>query len=191
MGAPKQFKCADWGDIDEIENAQGNPIFKEVAIHWSKPKIWHAGETAPIAEDEASNCLYCLVRDHHRASSKTRIVYVGITKDGKRRFVNHHVAKELTKKRGQTSLSIGTVDFGSYWRSQGTRLALEQLEHLLIWALWPELNDRKSYTLPGMGKNPTKPWHIRNLGYRFSGVMPRELVYPWMLVKPGRDRSAK
>jgi hypothetical protein len=191
MEGLKQFKCADWGDIDQIENAQGDKIFKKVVTHWSKPKILHDGEKPPIAEDEASNCIYCLVRDHHRANTKARIVYIGITKDANRRFVRHHVAEELTKKRGQTSLSIGTVDFESYWRKKNTQLALNQLEHLLIWALWPELNDRKSCTLPGMGKNTTQPWHIWNMGFRFFGVMPRELVYPWMLVKPGRDRSAK
>ncbi len=193
MAIPRQFKCADWGgEISEIKTSQDHPVFKEVEVTWSKPRVWLADESAPIgADSNVTNCLYCLVRDHHRASAKTKIAYVGITKDAKKRFVNHKVAKKLTSMRGQTSLSIGTVNFGSYWREGGTRLALEQLEHLLIWAIWPESNDRKAYTLPGMGAHPTKPWHVRNLGYRFAGTMPRELVYPWMLVKPGRDRSVK
>jgi len=193
MAIPRQFKCADWGgEIREIKTSQDHPVFKEVEVTWSKPRIWVAGETAPIDPDsDLTNCLYCLVRDHHRANAKTRIAYVGITQDASKRFVNHHVAKRLTSMRGQTSLTIGTVNFGSYWRKGGTRLALEQLEHLLIWALWPEENDRKSSTLPGMGAHSTKPWHVKNLGFRFAGTMPRELVYPWMLIKPGRDRSAK
>jgi len=193
VAIPRQFKCADWGgEIRGIRTSQDHPVFKEVEVTWTKPRIWVAGEAAPIdAESEVTNCLYCLVRDHHRANAKTKIAYVGITKDAKKRFVNHHVAKRLTSMRGQTSLSLGSVDFGSYWRDGGTRQALEQLEHLLIWALWPDENDRKAYTLPGMGAHPTKPWHVRNLGFRFAGTMPRELVYPWMLVKPGRDRSAK
>ena len=31
----------------------------------------------------------------------------------------------------------------------------------------------------------------KNKGYRFSGRMPREIVYPWIMLKWGRDRSQK
>jgi hypothetical protein len=65
------------------------------------------------------------------------------------------------------------------------------LEHLFIWSLWPELNEKKTSTLPGMGSKPGRAWHIMNEGHRFAGRMPREIVYPWMLIKPGRDRSSK
>lgn len=193
MAIPRNFKCADWGsEIEEIANSQDHPLFREVEVTWSKPRAWIQGEAAPIdADANVEDCLYCLVRDHHRSNVKTKIAYVGITKDPSTRFVNHHVARKLTSMRGRTSLSLGSVDFGDYWRRGGTRQALEQLEHLLIWALWPSENDRKVYTLPGMGAHPAKPWHVRNIGFRFAGTMPRELVYPWMLIKPGRDRSTK
>ena len=51
--------------------------------------------------------------------------------------------------------------------------ALEEIEHLLIWAVDEHLeNERKMFTLPGMGSNGGEAWHIRNTGYRFSGRMP-------------------
>ncbi len=68
---------------------------------------------------------------------------------------------------------------------------MEEIEHLLIWALDPPYNDRKNYTLPGMGKHRANAWHLENIGFRFAGQMPREIVFPWMLVKPGRNRSQK
>ena len=68
---------------------------------------------------------------------------------------------------------------------------MEEIEHLLIWALDPANNTNKNYTLPGMGQRRGNAWHIKNSGYRFAGQMPREIVFPWMLVKVGRDRSKK
>jgi hypothetical protein len=45
--------------------------------------------------------------------------------------------------------------------------------------------------MPGFGTQGGSAWHILNTGYRFRGQMPREIIYPWMLVKPGRNRSAR
>lgn len=193
MAIPRQFKCADWGgEIDDIKNNQGSPLFKSALITWSIPKIWLKGEPAPIGQDAvATDCIYCLIRDHHRAKSKVKIVYVGITRNIAVRFANHPKAKLLRDMRGDTSLSVGSIDFGKNWRQKGSKQATEQLEHLLIWALRPKYNERKTYMLPGMGKHPARPWKVENKGFRFAGTMPRELVYPWMLVKPGRDRSKK
>jgi hypothetical protein len=42
-----------------------------------------------------------------------------------------------------------------------------------------------------MGANGGDAWHVINTGYQFSGQMPKEIVYPWMLVKPGRNRIRK
>jgi len=73
-----------------------------------------------------------------------------------------------------------------------TQKTLEELEHLLIWALPFDLvNEKKQFTLPGLGKNGGTAWHIHNKGYRFNGRMPKEIVYPWMMIEHGRDRSLK
>lgn len=74
-----------------------------------------------------------------------------------------------------------------------TEQALEEIEHLLIWTVWHDLeNERKNFTLPGMGtKTPGTAWLIENVGYEFSGRMPREILYPWMLVKERTKRYVK
>lgn len=135
--------------------------------------------------------LYAISWDHHLAARRETIAYVGITDVLDTRFNNHPTADELRRRKRKTFLSIGHVDFGRLRNaSKATRLVTEQLEHILIWALWHDLvNDRKTICLPGFGVNGGGAWHITNTGHRFSGRMPREIIYPWMLIKPGRDRS--
>ena len=58
--------------------------------------------------------------------------------------------------------------------------------------MWPDLeNISKQTTIPGFGRNRGGAWHIVNRGHRFRGRMPREIIFPWMIVKPGRDTSFK
>lgn len=159
---------------------------------WSEPRLWPKGSSAPISADDGP-CVYALVRNHGSQLVRDKIVYIGLTSGPQTCFSNHPKAEEIVNRRGRTCLSIAPVDFirgkNSIERQSD---ALEEIEHLLIWALWPSLeNDRKMSTLPGMGTNGGDAWHILNAGYRFSGRMPREIIFPWMLVKPGRDRSAK
>lgn len=186
------YKIADFGgQPDEIENRSGGALFQTVELDWSKPLLWHDPKKVPVSHDEP--CLYVLQRDHQSASSSMRVRYVGLTISPKTRFLNHPTADRLVKMRGDTYLSYAPVVFTGRNREARVKSTLEQVEHLLIWALWwHDLeNDRKMFTLPGMGTNRGTAWHIINKGYRFQGQMPKEIVYPWMLIKPGRDRSAR
>ncbi len=74
-----------------------------------------------------------------------------------------------------------------------TKDTLEELEHILIWALWAFGhvldNKKKQNILPGLGLNGGGAWQVKSTGYRFKGRMPLEIVFPWMLLKVGRDRS--
>lgn len=195
MSAPTHFKIADFGgDIEQVCNSSNRRLYKPVTVSWSRPQIWRKDDPAPIGmPEEAPGYLYVLTRNHHRAATKDKIVYVGITNNLKKRFDDHPKAEQISKLRGETSLSIGTLDFHGYRTAISfNRRAIEELEHIFIWSLWHTLcNEKKMFTLPGMGAHPGRAWHISNEGYRFSGRMPREIVYPWMLVKPGRDRSQK
>ncbi|WP_420559713.1 hypothetical protein [Tepidicaulis sp.] len=193
MTQPEKLRVADFGgSVEGIENSSGHSMYKDISIDWSRPRIWERYEPAPVEEFERGRSyLYVLLRNHGRSNSKDRIAYVGITKNLNTRFANHPVARKLANMRGETKLSVGEVDFGPYHHKRGTRPSIEQIEHLLIWALGPTENTRKNFTLPGMGANAGRAWHLKNTGYRFSGQMPLEIVYPWMLIKPGRNRAAK
>ncbi|MCY1290451.1 hypothetical protein D9M68_186530 [compost metagenome] len=195
MAAPLYFKPADYGyDVEELSNHRGR-MFKAVTVDWSTPRNWNEGERAPVGEEYLEpGYLYAITRNHHRAKTRDTIVYIGITNNLNARFQNHPKAQLFADMRGPTGLSIGKVDFGSYRtaKTSGNRAAIEGLEHILIWALWPTLfNDSKQMSLPKFKASVAQAWHITNSGYRFSGRMPREIVYPWMLIKPGRDRSQK
>jgi hypothetical protein len=73
------------------------------------------------------------------------------------------VAKQLLTMRGKTSLAVGDVQFGKYWHKQGDKRAIEQLEHILIWALSSSdlLNERKNRNTTWHG-NP----HSKAVAYK-------------------------
>lgn len=188
-----KLKPATWAEnVAEVQNAAGNPLFKQVELKWSKPTLW-SREMARPKFDTDEPFLYALIRNHGNAQTKDRIVYIGLTTAPAARFGNHQTAREIVARKGQVGFSYAPIDFVS-GKNKIDRVSfdLEQLEHLLIWAVDTHLeNEKKMFTLPGMGANGGDAWHITNTGYRFSGQMPTEIIYPWMLVKPGRDRTAK
>ncbi|WP_428990942.1 hypothetical protein [Methylocapsa aurea] len=186
MPVPRGFKIADFGY--EI----GDLVFKQVKITWSKPRLWKTDEDAPIQDAERGlGHIYAIVRDHHRAKTRENIAYIGISQRLDRRFGNHPKAEKLKSMRGQTALSIGNIEFGKWTHKKSVGQSINDIEHILIWAIGPAFNERKWYSLPGFGKNGSCAWHITNAGHRFAGRMPREIAYPWMITKPGRDRSSK
>ena len=195
MVAPQGFKPADYGEDHEELVDRGT--VRRITIKWTKPKHWLAGADGPPlpATVRRPGFLYALSWDHHRAARQETIAYIGITEDLKTRFLDHRRAKELLARKRKTFIAVGDVDFGRCVTADaGTRRVIEELEHILIWALWGGqdlLNERKIISLPGFGSKGGKAWHVINTGYRFRGQMPREIIYPWMLVKPGRDRSAR
>lgn len=67
---------------------------------------------------------------------------------------------------------------------------MHQQLRLVRWRqdLW---NDKKQSTLPGMGTHSGRAWDITNEGYKFSGRMPRRILYPWIAVEPRRNRTVK
>lgn len=193
MAAPYGFKPADLGgEPDELDCV---PAFRPIKINWSKPEPWGPGdEEAPIGKAQRRpGYLYAISWDHHRAHRSETIAYVGITRSLETRFSNHPTSQKLRDMKRKTFLSIGHIDFGRLTTTSHRTIRItEELEHILIWALWPDLvNERKMWRVPGYGRNLGSPWHVVNTGHRFRGRMPREIVFPWMIVKPGRDRSWK
>ncbi|MGA1805178.1 hypothetical protein [Rhizobium sp. HT1-10] len=186
------FEPADFGNtLDGLTNRAGNPTFTKATLIWSKPQILDKDTHRPFFEDNRP-LLYVIIRNHHSMKKKDRICYIGLSTTPKNRFKNHPKARTLSQMRGETSLSYAYLDEENSKNVARVKPALEQIEHILIWTLWQQLeNDRKLFVLPGMGAFAGQAWHIVNEGYRFAGQMPKEIVYPWMLVRKGRDRSNK
>ncbi|WP_133636919.1 hypothetical protein [Zavarzinia compransoris] len=189
----KHLRPVEWAEnISDIQNTAGNSTFKSVELVWTKPSPWTKDMRVPdFKTDEPF--LYALIRNHGNSRTRDQIEYIGLTKSPLTRFGNHEVARSIVKKRGEVGFSYAVIDFVT-GKNRIDRIsrALEDIEHLLIWAVDGKLeNQKKMRTLPGMGANGGNAWHIKNKGYRFSGRMPMEIVFPWMLIRPGRDRTQK
>lgn len=188
------MKLSPWADtVGDIQNGAGVPLYKKAELKWSRPTIWSNPQKAPSFDTEEP-FLYALIRNHGNAKTKDHIEYIGLTKKPKTRFGNHETAHEIACQGGTVTFSYAPINFIT-GRNKLARIekALEEIEHLLIWAvpsdkLW---NEQKMYTLPGLGAKGGNAWHIVNTGYRFCGQMPREIIFPWMAIVPGRDRSAR
>jgi len=190
------LKPIDYGtDPAELLNSANRQLYKPVTIDWSRPrKLEKSGKIVFEEEFTEPGYLYALVRNHGRSNWRDVIQYIGITNNLDSRFSNHPKVDEIRAIRGNVALSIGKIDFGTYRTAigSGNRRAIEELEHILIWTLWEDLwNDKKQSTLPGMGKHPGRAWDITNEGYKFSGRMPRRILYPWIAVEPRRNRTVK
>lgn len=195
MAAPYGFRPVDYGE--DHEHLVARRALRRITIDWTKPLRWRPTDDGPPlpVTPQRPGFLYALSWDHHLAFRRETIAYIGITEDLGTRFREHRRAEELLARKRKTFLAVGDVDFGSRINpDESTRRVIEELEHILIWALGGEqdlLNERKVLSMPGYGTQGGSAWHILNTGYRFRGQMPREIIYPWMLVKPGRNRSAR
>lgn len=185
------------GDPREICNSQDRPLYKQVIVNWQPPiPIAGKDKIELPAKYLDPGYLYLLVQNHGNLKRKDRIAYIGITNSLKQRFSNHPKVDEIRAAKGSTAISIGKVNFGKYSRipksGEVHRQALEELEHIFIWTLFDDLwNEKKWFTLPGMGSNGGEAWHITNEGAKFSGRMPKRIVYPWILIEPRRNRTLK
>ncbi|NKL33197.1 hypothetical protein GFL49_05020 [Rhizobium leguminosarum bv. viciae] len=186
------FEPADFGNtLAGLTNRENRPLYKKATLVWSKPQILDKISCRPFFDDDRP-LLYAIMRNHHSMKRRDRICYIGLSTIPSNRFKNHPKARDLASRRGETSLSYAFLDEQQSKNVDRIKPALEQIEHLLIWTLWESLeNDRKLFTLPGMGKFGGQAWHIINEGYKFRGQMPKEIVYPWMLVRKGRDTTVK
>jgi hypothetical protein len=185
MTTPALFKIADFGsEASSIVNAQGNPLYKEVVLKWSPPILWRKGEKCPENKVEEP-CVYALIRHSGHMSAGPRIEYIGLTRRPLARFANHKTGREIVKQHGQVHLTYAPVPIKGKNHVENQKRALEEIEHLLIWAVWEEWmwNQRKLFTLPGMGTRRGNAWHIVNSDFPLTDRMPKEIVYPWMIVR--------
>lgn len=186
MMTEKGLKPAEW--VDDRDRSVVS-LFQEIKLEWSDPQPWNRNSGPPkvLGSDPL---LYVLTRNHRRQKDIDRIVYIGITTDPHGRFKNHHKT-DLAQMNGGVGFSYANVKLIGRGGGLRTERALHDIEHLLIWSVsdcWAFLrNDKKMWSLPGMGSSGISAWYIINSGYNFSGRMPREIIYPWMLVKNERS----
>lgn len=184
------LKPAEW--VDERDSSVFD-FFKEIELKWHVPEAWNR-KSGPPKVPSSDPLLYVLTRNHGRQIDIDRIVYIGITTDPQGRFRNHH-KDDLAQMNSGVGFSYANVRLAGRNGDYRTERALHDIEHLLIWSVpecWPYLkNVNKMWTLPKVGLKNENAWRIKNTGYGFSGRMPSEIIYPWMLVKNGRGTHEK
>ena len=170
----KKYKPVDFGNTQDLKD------FFHIEIKWEKPVKWadFEGLKKPF--------IYAIINSHKNRKHGPEIQYVGITENGNSRFKQKDYEGKLSIGN-YTSISVGNVSSQQKikLRKMG-RETLEQLEHIFIWALCDKhvlYNYKKQDTLPGWGLNGTEAYHITNRGFRFWQKMPREVIYPWILVR--------
>jgi hypothetical protein len=186
MASPVDFEMADFGgEVASVVNARDNPLYKEMLLNWSAPILWVKGSRSPEKKIEEP-CVYALVRHHGLMQGGPRIEYVGLTRQPKGRFANHQTGRKIVARNGEVHLTYAPVPIKGRNRIENQKRALEEIEHLLIWAVWEDWmwNERKLFTLPGMGTKRGNAWHITNEGFPYAGLMPSEIAYPWMITRP-------
>lgn len=181
-------------DVSEYVNSVGKPLYKPVTVDWSEPIALTKDGKIVFNKDDvpSAGCLYAVVRNDRRNTQSDRILYIGLTQNLVDRFNNHWTVDQIRAEQGKTGLSIGSIDFGAYRTASGSgnKRAVEELEHIYIWTVWQNLwNERKQASLPGMGKYPGRAWDISNVGFRFSGRMPKRIVYPCITIQPRTVRQ--
>ena len=187
-----QLVAADFGDEQASwENSKGQPLFRKVIINWSEPQKLSHAEKVRLQNGEDVNAfqsksfLYAITRRHGNQKGGLKVAYIGITADLYGRFKNHPTVDYLRKKRGETCISIGEV-LPQQWspRAKAAKQLREELEHILIWTLWHDLeNEKKTWTVPGQGRNNGRAWRIENEGYEFDGLMPKRILFPWAAIE--------
>jgi len=87
------YKPADWGEIiSDVQNANGNALYKPVELKWSTPTIWRKGDHRPKFDD-STPFVYALVRNHGKSATKDHILYIGLTQKPKFSLL------EITRRR--------------------------------------------------------------------------------------------
>jgi hypothetical protein len=196
------FKPADYGGVpDDFVGGGQYGLFNRVELEWTRPIVWSRGDDLAVPSRLAGEPgLYMGLANHPRQKDRDRIFYVGLARDLPKRLTRQHpIYKNYVDKRSSSKISVSMAT--PRWlnirvKDDELESVLRHLEHLLIWAVWPYLDNKQNMErIPGTSGALTKrnlPWIITNAGpYRFRGRLPRQIVFPWMLIEPGRDRSAK
>jgi hypothetical protein len=124
------------------------------------------------------------LRDHKNQENGRRIAYIGKAINFNTRLRSNHNHFDLVERKGKTLVSCGRIAFE---RIRHRDIYYEQIEDVIKFCVWKNLeNDKGFHSLPGFRKSQPDvmvPWFIKNEGYRFSGLMPRQVAYPSIAIE--------
>lgn len=174
-----------WDDPEDIAGFSGRKYYRIATINWSRPRIWRPDEPRFRVPDgwAGQGGIYAFIRSHWKQTDSLRISYVGKANSFSKRLTNRHQHFDLVEKLGDTKVSCGRVSFSRIRSHVGHYL---ELEDVIKFCVHDHLENSQGFeTLPGFRKDQPRamiPWLILNEGYRFGGLMPRRIAYPWIAV---------
>ena len=170
-----------WADPENISGANGRKYYRQATITWSRPRLWHSWQdefdVPPSWSGEGG--VYAFIRSHWRQNDEMRLAYIGKAINFNKRLTRAHNHFDIVERRGDTSVSCGRIAFDRIRSHAGHYLEIEDVIKFCVHD-WLE-NTQGFESLPGFRKGQPRamtPWVITNKGYRFSGLMPRRIVYP-------------
>jgi hypothetical protein len=150
----------------------------EADLRWSRPRAVDPGERVTLSPRAFEHGgLYRFERLHLRAAAPV-IVRIGIAHAqsiGDRVGQYEPWKLDEWRRRGRLQVSFAPVDM----EHQHRRQRYEEIEHLLVFLMQPEHNEKKRATLP------STRFRLRNLGSH--GALPREIVFPLLYAGPARN----
>lgn len=169
--------------------------FYEITLVWTKLKIIKdKKDINNIKESLKDNIIvYAFTWSHGNQKEKIKIIYFGISTNPQKRFDNHPKINDYINKPGSLGFSSAQINITGKNKNEIVKNIINDIEHILIWSMekYHLENDKKASSLPGLNQENARAYRILNTGYRFSGLMPLEILYPCILIKPGRDRSKR
>ena len=175
-----------WDDPEDIGGNNGRKYYRVATIDWSRPRVWDPEDPKFRVPDgwAGHGGVYAFIRSHWSQSEELRIAYIGKANSFSKRLTNRHQHFDLIEKKGDTKVSCGRVAFSRIRSHVGHYL---ELEDVIKFCVHDHLENSQGFeSLPGFRKGQPRamtPWLILNRGFRFGGLMPRRIAYPWIAVE--------
>ncbi|MHB8283640.1 MAG: hypothetical protein ACYDD1_03095 [Caulobacteraceae bacterium] len=170
-----------WDELPELRNSAGRYYYRKAVITWSRPREWFSDEREFNVPDDwrGHGGLYAMLRSHWRQTDARRVAYIGKAIDFANRLNDQHQHIDIVRRLGRTEISCGRVRFENIRARFGHYL---ELEDIVKFAVVAHLENKQGMeSLPGFRasqRQAMQPWLIVNDGYKFGGLMPKNIIYP-------------
>lgn len=169
-----------WEDFSDVSGVSGRKYYRLATITWSRPSLWVPGYNFDVPNEwTGRGGVYAFLRRHWRQADGQRIAYIGKALNFSTRLTTKHDHYDIVERQGDTLVSCGRVAFTRIQSRPGYYL---EIEDIVKFSVFRYVENRQGFeSLPGFRASQPRamaPWVITNHGYRFSGLMPRRIVYP-------------